>query len=112
MTDEDEDEIEFLDEDKPVNKKTKNKFLKKGTLSSVFASADEFATLLEDEGQSKVKPGGSNVFANRDNARTYRKLVILIYGFCISYKYFILYTKNQETLIRKFYTSKCPPISN
>lgn len=69
LTDDDEGELEFLD-DEP-NKKAKLK-KKSGELSSLFASADEFATLLEDEGQSKVKPGGSNVFANKDNARKYK----------------------------------------
>lgn len=69
MTDDDDEEIEFLNEEKS-DKRQKNKFKKKGgDLKSLFASADEFASLLEDEGQSKVKPGGSNVFANKDNAR-------------------------------------------
>lgn len=58
--------MEFLD-DEQVKKKGKTK-KKKGD-TSLFASAEEFATLLEDEGQSKIKPGGSNVFANKDNAR-------------------------------------------
>lgn len=64
--------MEFLDDEKPSkNPKKKLKKKQKGDITSLFASADEFATLLEDEGQSKVKPGGSNVFANKDNARKY-----------------------------------------
>lgn len=71
LTDYEDEDMEFLDDEKPT-KKGKNILKKKvGDITSLFASADEFATLLEDEGQSKVKPGGSNVFANKDNARKY-----------------------------------------
>lgn len=45
-------------------------------VSSLFASADEFATMLEDEGSSKVKPGGSNAFSNKDNARKFHLLIL------------------------------------
>lgn len=70
LTDDEDEDMEFLDEGKP-NKKGKSQLKKKSDIKSLFASAEEFATLLEDEGQSKVKPGGSNVFANKDNARKY-----------------------------------------
>ncbi|KAJ8976913.1 hypothetical protein NQ317_014085 [Molorchus minor] len=68
LDDDDDEDIEFLEDD--VSKKSKkNKFKKNGEdLSSLFASAEEFATLLEEEGSSKVKPGGSNVYSNKDKA--------------------------------------------
>lgn len=76
MTDDEDEDMEFLDEVTPT-KNGKSKLKKKGGDStSLFASAEEFATLLEDEGQSKVKPGGSNVFANKDNARKYLYFLI------------------------------------
>ncbi|CAH1979934.1 unnamed protein product [Acanthoscelides obtectus] len=70
---EDASELDDFDEesdedDEMVTKSPKSK--RKGDTSSLFASAEEFATLLEDEGSSKVKPGGSNAFANMDNADT------------------------------------------
>ncbi|KAJ8925033.1 hypothetical protein NQ315_001204 [Exocentrus adspersus] len=68
LDDDDEEDIDFIEDDSPVKGK-KNKLKKPGDdISSLFASADEFATLLEDEGGSQVKPGGSNAFSNKDNA--------------------------------------------
>ncbi|KAJ3662377.1 hypothetical protein Zmor_006730 [Zophobas morio] len=63
----DEDE-EFVFEEESTSKKNKSK--KKGNKddSSIFASAEEFASLLEDEGSSKLAPGSSSAFANKDNA--------------------------------------------
>ncbi|XP_056642195.1 CCAAT/enhancer-binding protein zeta [Diorhabda sublineata] len=66
LSDDDDEAIDFSDEE-PSKKKLK-KISDKGDIMSNFASAEEFATLLEEEGQSKHKPGGSNVFANTDNA--------------------------------------------
>nr|XP_023028431.1 CCAAT/enhancer-binding protein zeta [Leptinotarsa decemlineata] len=67
--DDDVEDMEFMDEE-PSNKK-RNKFKKRGDdIMSQFASAEEFATLLDEEGSSRVKPGGSNVFANKDHANT------------------------------------------
>ncbi|KAJ8970201.1 hypothetical protein NQ314_001348 [Rhamnusium bicolor] len=68
LDDDDEEDMEFMEEDEP-RKQKKNKFKKNSNdITSLFASADEFATLLEDEGSSKIKPGGSNVYSNKDNA--------------------------------------------
>ncbi|XP_050506549.1 CCAAT/enhancer-binding protein zeta [Diabrotica virgifera virgifera] len=70
LSDEEDDEaIDFSDEEEQPGKNKFKKFAKKkGDIMSNFASAEEFATLLEDEGSSKFKPGGSNAFANKDNA--------------------------------------------
>lgn len=62
LDDDEEEEIEFNDNSKN-NKKKYNK-----NLNTLFASAEEFATLLEDEGSSKIAPGSSNTFVNKDNA--------------------------------------------
>lgn len=67
LSEEDDEAIDFSDEEEPSSKQNK-KLKNKGDIMSNFASAEEFATLLEDEGSSKVKPGGSNVFDNKDNA--------------------------------------------
>lgn len=73
LSDDNEEEIEFLDEDIPKKNK-KGKLRKKGGISSIFASADEFATLLEEEGISKQKPGGSNAVLNADNSRKFNQI--------------------------------------
>lgn len=70
LGDDDEEDIDFIEDDKPTKGK-KNKYKGNGDITSLFASADEFATLLEDEGSSKVKPGSSNVYSNKDNASKY-----------------------------------------
>ncbi|RZC38241.1 CCAAT/enhancer-binding protein zeta, partial [Asbolus verrucosus] len=64
-SDEDE-EIVFNDEESSQKSKMKKK--KGNDMKSLFASAEEFASLLEEEGNSKIAPGGSNQFANKDNA--------------------------------------------
>lgn len=56
------------DENETASKKNKASKVKGDDIKALFASADEFATLLEDEGSSMVAPGGSNVYANKDNA--------------------------------------------
>ncbi|CAH0547490.1 unnamed protein product [Brassicogethes aeneus] len=81
--DDDDEEIEFGDseDDNDDNEETSNKKkiknvkkkvkkLDKNDITSLFASADEFASILEDEGSSKIKPGGSNAVSNTDNANT------------------------------------------
>lgn len=68
--DEDSDIVFDSDDDDPkASKKSKsNKLDLKGDIQSMFASADEFAMLLEDEGNSGTKPGSSSAFENKDNA--------------------------------------------
>ncbi|XP_065161125.1 CCAAT/enhancer-binding protein zeta-like [Atheta coriaria] len=77
LSDGDDDEELFLDEDdeddimldtKSSKSKKSAKAKKKTNTGSIFASADEFASLLEDEGNSKVAPGSSQQFANTDKA--------------------------------------------
>ncbi|XP_034946017.1 CCAAT/enhancer-binding protein zeta [Chelonus insularis] len=76
MDDEDMSEIEFdeSDEDEEMLKKSVKSVLGKKSSkkpkidSNVFVSADEFAELLEKQGQSKFKIGGSNVFSDADGA--------------------------------------------
>lgn len=58
------------DEENTSSKKGKKK-QPKLDLSSVFASAEEFASILEDEGSSFAAPGTSNVISNKDNASKY-----------------------------------------
>lgn len=60
--DEIEDEEEVWEEDEPKAKK------KKTDLNSVFASADEFAMMLENTGASGKKAGSANALSNEDNA--------------------------------------------
>lgn len=55
------------DEDNVMSFNKKNKKKAKGG-KSVFASAEEFAHLLEEEGSSKVAPGSSNQVQNSDKA--------------------------------------------
>lgn len=62
--DELEDEEEVWEEDEPKAKKLK----KKTDLNSVFASADEFAMMLENTGASGKKAGSANALSNEDNA--------------------------------------------
>jgi ribosome biogenesis protein MAK21 len=63
LDDDDEEEIVFDEEDKRKLKK-----MKSDDVTSIFAAAEEFASLLDDEGASKIAPGGSNQFSNKDNA--------------------------------------------
>ncbi|KAF5287326.1 hypothetical protein FQR65_LT02199 [Abscondita terminalis] len=76
LIDEDDDfsDLEFNsnsdeDEDLPVVNDSKKK---KKDAVPVFASAEEFASLLEEEGASKIAPGGSNAWANKDNAHLHQ----------------------------------------
>lgn len=58
----------FDDEDDEEGDNYKKNKKKKEKFGSVFASADEFASLLEDEGSSKYAPGSSNSLMNKDKA--------------------------------------------
>lgn len=75
MDDDDLSDIAFDSDGEDTNdRNNKNKKFKKkksGDEGSLFASAEEFASLLEDEGQSNIAPGGSNVVSNKDNASKY-----------------------------------------
>lgn len=65
LGDDDGEDIDFKEEDRDVLKKIKKN---KNDLNTLFASADEFASILDDEGSSKVAPGSSRVLSNKDNA--------------------------------------------
>ncbi|XP_060535231.1 CCAAT/enhancer-binding protein zeta [Cylas formicarius] len=56
LEDDEEEDMEFAEDDA------------KGDVSALFASAEEFASLLEEEGASKQKPGSSNALQNEDAA--------------------------------------------
>lgn len=73
LGEDDDDDLSDMsfNSDEEQDEKSKTKRSKPFTSDSIFASAEEFASLLEDEGGSKIKPGSSNVVANRDNARKY-----------------------------------------
>ncbi|XP_066138108.1 CCAAT/enhancer-binding protein zeta-like [Euwallacea fornicatus] len=61
-----EEDIEFpsdSEEESSFSSKKKQK-----DTASLFASAEEFAALLDDEGSSKQKPGTSSIMANKDKA--------------------------------------------
>lgn len=62
----------MFDSDEESNRNTgpkkSSKKKKNGDLGSLFASAEEFASILEDEGSSGIAPGGSNVVSNKDNS--------------------------------------------
>lgn len=59
----DEEEEEEDDKKKSRNNKKKNK--------SVFAPAEEFAQLLEDEADAIGKPGSLNTLSNKDKSRKF-----------------------------------------
>ncbi|KAK5639787.1 hypothetical protein RI129_010598 [Pyrocoelia pectoralis] len=64
---EDDDDSEILfDSDDEESQSSRKK--KKNDTSSLFASAEEFASILEEEGTSKIAPGSSNAWSNKDNA--------------------------------------------
>lgn len=65
----DEDMPFDSDDDQEEKPKIKGGKKKSFASESVFASAEEFASMLEDEGGSKIAPGGSNAVSNKDNAR-------------------------------------------
>lgn len=65
-------------------KKELKKMKKKDDITSVFASADEFAELLDEE--PDFMAGSSQAMSNKDNASMLKKLIlggIFVYGlFC------------------------------
>ncbi|KAF5285539.1 hypothetical protein FQA39_LY16604 [Lamprigera yunnana] len=79
MNEEDEDlidvddsasDLEFNSDSESEMNTKKNKKAKSDV--PIFASAEEFATLLEEEGASKVAPGSSNAWENKDNAHLHQ----------------------------------------
>ncbi|KAF2904304.1 hypothetical protein ILUMI_01869 [Ignelater luminosus] len=66
--DEEGSDIVFDSEDDDEKETPKKKRKKNDDVASLFASAEEFASLLEDEGSSNRAPGSSNAWANKDNA--------------------------------------------
>lgn len=76
--DEDASDIVFDSEDDDEEETPKKKQKKKDDITSLFASAEEFASLLEDEGSSNRAPGSSNTWANKDNASMLNTLSFLI----------------------------------
>lgn len=79
VDDEDLSDMEFNDdhEDHESESKLKSKLNKilpkkgkkgKGLDSNVFVAAEEFAEMLEEQGRSKLKSGGSNMFSDADGA--------------------------------------------
>lgn len=76
VEDDDDDEIIFGSDDETTKQKKKSK----SDLNTLFASAEEFASLLDDEGSSKRAPGGSNAFSNKDKACKYLALADIIDG--------------------------------
>lgn len=79
--DDDDEEVVFDEEPKPKKlKKSKSK-----DTQTIFASAEEFASLLDDEGSSKIAPGSSNALSNKDNASKFdnaREFVYYVYQTC------------------------------
>lgn len=59
-----------------VEKIRKSLKKKQGDLGSLFASAEEFASILEDEGSSGVISGTSNTVSNKDNSSKYTKFIL------------------------------------
>lgn len=80
--DDDDSDIVFDDEEVEGNKDKKMKF------ENIFASADEFAALLEEEGSSKYAPGSSNAVANKEKAG---KLIFCLLAVCILNKTFCIF---------------------
>ncbi|KAB0791949.1 hypothetical protein PPYR_13910 [Photinus pyralis] len=64
---EDDDDSEILFDSEEEESESKHKKAKKET-SSLFASAEEFASMLEEEGAAKTAPGSSNAWSTKDNA--------------------------------------------
>lgn len=77
VTDDEENSDIVFDSDEEVSDRKSKKKLK-DDVSSLFASAEEFASLLEDEATSTVAPGGANTWANKDKASTFEKLIHIL----------------------------------
>lgn len=71
LDEDDLSDVSFDAADESEEPKRNGNKRKRPSSDSIFASAEEFASLLEDEGSSKIRPGGSNAVANKDNARKY-----------------------------------------
>lgn len=70
LDDEDKSDIEFNDEDSESDdeKQTKNKKHKKGgDINSLFAAADDFASILDEE--PDFMAGTTHAVSNKDKAR-------------------------------------------
>ncbi|KAI4470572.1 ccaat-binding factor-related [Holotrichia oblita] len=65
--DDDVSDMEFESDDND-NLKTAKTMKKKGDINGVFASAEEFASILEDEGNNSKMGGRSNTLSNKENA--------------------------------------------
>lgn len=71
LDDDDLSDISFESDEEEEEEETGNKKGSKRRAAgnhSIFASAEEFASILEDEGSSRIAPGSSNVVSNKDNA--------------------------------------------
>lgn len=68
--------FESDEESDPETEKIRKSLKKKqGDLGSLFASAEEFASILEDEASSGLISGSSNTVSNKDNSSKFIKLV-------------------------------------
>lgn len=69
-TDDDDSDIVFDEDDETVDERSKKK--KNNKFENIFASADEFASILEEEGNSAYAPGSSNAMMNKDKAGKFK----------------------------------------
>lgn len=70
-----ESDEESNEKPKQIRKSLKQK---KGDIGSLFASAEEFASILEDEGTSGVVSGSSNAVSNKDNSSKSTELIFAL----------------------------------
>lgn len=72
VDDEDLSDMDFGDDDDDSDDESdggsKNKKKKLGYDPNIFAAAEEFAEILDQEGTSKTKHGGANAMSNTDKA--------------------------------------------
>lgn len=78
LDDDDLSDMEFESDDND-NLKIAKKMRHKGDINGIFASAEEFASILEDEGNNSKIGGKSNTLSNKENAGIYLHMYFIIY---------------------------------
>lgn len=78
LDDDNMSDIVFESHENKDDIKIKKKLKKKGDINSIFASAEEFASILDDEGTSSKTSGTLDALYNKDNAGTFIKFKFLL----------------------------------
>lgn len=80
LGDDNVDEMVFDSDIDESEAKSKKKFKKRADINSVFASAEEFASLLDDEGNNSKMAGSSNALSNKDNAGILKCYILFLFS--------------------------------